>query len=353
MNLHRNYWPDLARPSGEAAIDNYGLAGDIGRGIAAEPESSLCCFIGSPDPSCGNACGHAIHGFLCFHFIPARGFFHYTAQHICIEAASDQSIDPDAIRRILLSSGLGKRQYASFRHRVESGQSCSTQPIHRGSVDDCPAAGLLFLHLFQFIFHAKPNALEIQADFGVEILFSKICGTGQLAECGSIIEGTVEPSESPDRLCDQCLHLSAFRNIGLDEESRTACSSDFLFYLLSTFASARCYHDGSTSLGEQSRRSSADTSTSARNYNNFSLHHINLSRLRCVSLGKSAGGGRVKTAVRTLLSRSNFQHNYSRCGGFDSIILHLHPCQYQNGAAHRVYIDTPPLVGSCLAPCGS
>jgi hypothetical protein len=29
------------------------------------------------------------------------------------------------------------------------------------------------------------------------------------------------------------------------------------------------------------------------------------------------------------------------------MILHLHPCQYQSGAAHRVYFDTPPLRGSC------
>ena len=27
--------------------------------------------------------------------------------------------------------------------------------------------------------------------------------------------------------------------------------------------------------------------------------------------------------------------------------------QSHNGAAHRKNIDTPPLVGSCLAPCGS
>lgn len=29
------------------------------------------------------------------------------------------------------------------------------------------------------------------------------------------------------------------------------------------------------------------------------------------------------------------------------MILHLHPWQYQSGAAHRVYLDTPPLTGSC------
>lgn len=27
--------------------------------------------------------------------------------------------------------------------------------------------------------------------------------------------------------------------------------------------------------------------------------------------------------------------------------LRLHPWQYQSGAAHRVYLDTPPLKGSC------
>lgn len=29
------------------------------------------------------------------------------------------------------------------------------------------------------------------------------------------------------------------------------------------------------------------------------------------------------------------------------MILHLHPYQYQSGAAHRMYFDTPPLRGWC------
>lgn len=30
-----------------------------------------------------------------------------------------------------------------------------------------------------------------------------------------------------------------------------------------------------------------------------------------------------------------------------TMMCSLHPCQYQSGAAHRVYFDTPPLIGSC------
>ena len=29
------------------------------------------------------------------------------------------------------------------------------------------------------------------------------------------------------------------------------------------------------------------------------------------------------------------------------MILHLNPWQYRDGASHRVYLDTPPLTGSC------
>lgn len=29
------------------------------------------------------------------------------------------------------------------------------------------------------------------------------------------------------------------------------------------------------------------------------------------------------------------------------MIIPLHPWQYRSGASHRVYLDTPPLIGSC------
>ena len=36
-----------------------------------------------------------------------------------------------------------------------------------------------------------------------------------------------------------------------------------------------------------------------------------------------------------------------RSGGIESMIPHLNRWQNQNGAAHRIKVDTPPLIGRC------
>ena len=41
------------------------------------------------------------------------------------------------------------------------------------------------------------------------------------------------------------------------------------------------------------------------------------------------------------------------CAGTEGMIHPQIRWQEHNGASHRKNIDTPPLVGSCLAPCGS
>jgi hypothetical protein len=58
----------------------------------------------------------------------------------------------------------------------------------------------------------------------------------------------------------------------------------------------------------------------------------------------------LSNLVRTSRRRGGFRYTRAWTKSVNHVEIHW---QSHNGAAHRKKIDTPPLVGSCLASCGS
>jgi hypothetical protein len=85
-----------------------------------------------------------------------------------------------------------------------------------------------------------------------------------------------------DGLRNQRLYLFGLRNVGLHEANIQAGLPQLLFNSLSAFGSARGERDACSGLSEELRRSLADSGTSARDQNHFSVkcgrHEIILSR---------------------------------------------------------------------------
>jgi hypothetical protein len=99
-------------------------------------------------------------------------------------------------------------------------------------------ARLLSLHLLQFVFHTEPNALQVGADFGIEIDFVEVSCAGHFAQHSGVVERTIQPAECLHRSRNQCLHVSSLGNVNLDEKNLAPGGLDFAFRLLSAFSSS-------------------------------------------------------------------------------------------------------------------
>src|SRR6266478_6944539 len=140
---------------------------------------------------------HLFHGF-CF-----------TGQHAFdhrrLNDTRTYSVDTDAPRGIFERSALREPKHTVLGGVIHSPTGDAHETTTRRVADD--RAAPLLAHLAQLVFHAVPNAAEIDRVDAVEFFATRIGGLGYRTLHTSIIERGINPSEGGDGLLDHGCHL--------------------------------------------------------------------------------------------------------------------------------------------------
>jgi hypothetical protein len=100
----------------------------------------------------------------------------HVGDHRRLDRAGADGIDADAARCVFQRCALGKAEDAVFGGVVGGAAGISDQAAQGRAVDD--DAGALRTHLAQLMFHARPDAAQIDRGDTVEVLGWLVAGVG-------------------------------------------------------------------------------------------------------------------------------------------------------------------------------
>ena len=139
----------------------------------------------------------------------------------------------------------------------------------RGGVDD--RAPAVAEHVLDFVLHAQPHALQVDANDLRPALFRIVAGLGHAALDAGIVERAVETAVGLDGLPHQGLDLGRLGDIGFDEGGLTACGADEAGRLLAGLNQQVRHHDLRALTGKLQRGRPADSAAAARHQGNPSV----------------------------------------------------------------------------------
>src|SRR3954451_11840245 len=142
------------------AIDGEGLADHVARPGAAKPEHGRGDFLGPARP----ADGDVLRDFGVSLLVAA----HDVAGDLRVDEARIDRVHADAVLDVFEGRRPRQADHAMLRSDVRADAGIARQRPNRGVVDDGTVA--LAFHLTQLIFHAAPDAAEIDPDDAVPLL---------------------------------------------------------------------------------------------------------------------------------------------------------------------------------------
>ena len=145
-------------------IDGHGMPGDKRGSIRTEPDHRFRDFFWCADPS---------HGFTGNDACPPFGIAQASCRHRRVDHAWTDTIDPNPLLRILQRRCFGQSHHPMLTRHIGGKPSGTDQPCHRSCIDNGPAA--LVQHLGDFIFHAEPDACQVDRDHLMPRVFGILC----------------------------------------------------------------------------------------------------------------------------------------------------------------------------------
>src|SRR6266699_1530355 len=125
--------------------------------------------------------------------------------HRCVDGSRAHRVDADASGGILERRALGESEHSVLSCVVYGSTGQADQPTDRRAVHNCAAT--LLAHLLQLVFHAVPDAAEVDRDHAIEFRAAGIRRFDRGTLYAGVIEGGNQPSKDLHRLIDHRRHL--------------------------------------------------------------------------------------------------------------------------------------------------
>ena len=154
-----------------------------------------------------------------------------------------------------------------------------------------------FQHLRYLGLHGEPYALEVDADYPVEILFFVVGGAATLAPAGDagVVEGAVQAAEGFQGAVYHQLSAGRVGNVGVNQHGLTAGLHNHLHRFFAALHVQVGHHDPGALAGVGQRRCPSDAGASARNQCRLA---VKLSRHVLFSTGDSVADYTCPAALR-------------------------------------------------------
>ncbi len=123
-------------------------------------------------------------------------------------------------------------------------------------------------HLRHLVFHAEPNAFEVDITDLVPVLLAHFVH-GPAFKCAGVVKGAVETAVPFDDVLYQILDLASLSHVVLHEFGLAACSADLLNDRFALVLSARRDYHGGPVLRQGHRGGAADAGVAAGDQGDF------------------------------------------------------------------------------------
>src|SRR5574337_454937 len=175
------WWPS----GGVSAVDGQRMSDAITGQWTTQPEHRVGDFFGATDAPDGYGFDELIHacGVLGDH----------AGDHGGVDGAGADGVDADAAGGVFESCALGEAEDAVFGAVVDRGAGYADQPSDGGAVHDRAAA--MVAHVAQFVFHARPDAPQVDGGDAVELVWVGVGGFDGGAHDTGVVEGGVEAAD--------------------------------------------------------------------------------------------------------------------------------------------------------------
>ena len=151
-------------------------------------------------------------------------------QHGCDHRRFDgpraHGVDADAPGCIFERSALRQPDHPVLRRVIDGSARKAHEPAERGAVDD--RATSLGAHLTQLVFHAAPDAAEIDRDGAIEFVAAGVGGLHGRSLHAGIVERRIQPTEGGHRLVEHGLDLRFIGHVAANRHRFVTCGEQLL-----------------------------------------------------------------------------------------------------------------------------
>jgi len=145
--------------------------------------------------------------------------------HGCFDDSGADGVNANPFGRVFKCGAFGQADDAVLGRAVRRRSRRANPSGDRRHVDDSSARTLL-QHLLQLVLQAEPDALEIDGDGAIPVVFGLLCDWNPVAFNSCVVKGDVEAAVLVDGLLQESLDGSGLRDVGLDEDAFATCGAD-------------------------------------------------------------------------------------------------------------------------------